>query len=320
MTETAVIIPNYNGEQYLRECLDALAGQTSKDFSVLIVDNGSTDGSLSLLQNEYPQVSVLALPENTGFCHAINEGTRQTEAPFVVYLNNDTVVFPDFIEELTAAIKRHPKAFAVGAKMLQYRDHEKIDSAGVLYSAMGWAYDRGKDRDASLYEKEEEVFAVCAGAAIYRRKYLLRTGLLDEAHFAYLEDLDLCYRARIMGFENWYAPMAKVYHVGSAASGSRHNPWKVKLSAQNNVYVIHKNMTKGQKIINAPFLGAGFLIKSLFFTGKGLGRDYREGLKAGAELPKLPENKKKIVPVKKKNQANYRKIEKELLKNMFLRR
>lgn len=120
-----------------------------------------------------------------------------------------------------------------------------------------------------------------AEAAIYRRKLFEKIGLFDEAHFAYLEDIDLGYRANIYGYKNVFAPKAEVLHAGSAVSGSRHNAFKVSLSSRNSIYLIYKNMPVLQVLLNLPFLLVGFLIKTLFFVKKGLGREYIKGLKKG---------------------------------------
>ncbi len=116
--------------------------------------------------------------------------------------------------------------------MIDYKNHEILDNAGDLYTAMGWAVARGKGRPCKDYETSKRVFSCCAGAAIYRMDIMRKIGGLDEKHFAYLEDVDLGYRARIAGFENWYIPEAKVYHVGSATTGTRYNKKKVFLAQE----------------------------------------------------------------------------------------
>ena len=319
MKEVSIIIPNYNGIEVLEPCLNALRTQTCTDFEVLLVDNGSTDGSLELVRAHYPEVQLLELDRNYGFCRAINEGVSHTSSPYVIFLNNDTEVFPDFVYELLAGMRRHPKAFSGGAMMLQMKDHQLIDDAGNYYSALGWAYARGKDKTAEDFQTEMPVFSTCAGAAIYRRRFLKKTGLLDEAHFAYLEDLDLGYRARILGYENWYLPKAKVYHMGSASSGSRYNAFKTRYSARNNIYVVWKNMPVGQQILNAPLLLAGFAVKAAFFQKKGLGKTYTDGLREGWKMAAQPENRGKKVPFRKENLGNYAKIQVELWQNILRR-
>ena len=313
--EVSVVIPNFNGIAFLDSVLGSLEGQTERNFEVIFVDNGSTDGSCSFVAANYPWVHLIELSENFGFCRAVNEGIRAAKAPYVLLLNNDTEVAENFVEEMLAAIKRHENAFSCAARMVQYHDRDRIDDAGNYYCALGWAFARGKGKDVHRYEKEEKIFAACGGAAIYRKKILDKIGLFDEEHFAYLEDTDIGYRARIQGYENWYAPRAIVYHVGSGTSGSRYNQFKTRYSSRNNVYLIYKNMPLLQIILNLPFLIIGFGIKFLFFTVKGMGKEYLAGIKNGFTIS----HKGKKVPFELKNLPNYLKIQVELWVNMFRR-
>ena len=266
MQEISVIIPNYNGMAYLDGVLSGLECQTVKNFEVILVDNGSGDGSCAFVAASYPWVRLIEFPENFGFCKAVNEGIKASRAPYVLLLNNDIEVTRDFIEQMLQGIRRHPKAFSGAARMIQFHDRDRLDDAGNYYCALGWAFARGKGKNIHTYEKEEKIFASCAGAAIYRKDIFEKIGYFDEEHFAYLEDLDVGYRARINGYENWYFPLAKVYHVGSGTSGSRYNQFKIRYSSRNNVYLIYKNMPLLQIVLNLPFLVIGFGIKILFLV------------------------------------------------------
>ncbi|MCI8530114.1 MAG: glycosyltransferase family 2 protein [Lachnospiraceae bacterium] len=283
MKEVTVIIPNYNGIKFLKECLEAVLHQdeNTPEYQVLVVDNGSKDGSLELMRLRFPQVNMIALPENTGFCHAVNVGIRAADTPYVLLLNNDTKVDFYFIKALYKAIEDRPRVFSVSGKMLMWDRPELVDDAGDRYCVLGWAYARGKGRPAQNYEKPSEIFSACGGAAIYRKSIFDQIGLFDEAHFAYLEDLDIGYRARLWGYRNYYEPSAKVIHYGSATSGSRYNEWKTSLAAANSVYVILKNMPFWQILWNMPFLFLGFFLKFLFFCKKGMGMIYMKGLRDG---------------------------------------
>jgi hypothetical protein len=193
-----------------------------------------------------------------------------------------------------------------------YKNHEILDNAGDLYTAMGWAVARGKGRPCKDYETSKRVFSCCAGAAIYRMDIMRKIGGLDEKHFAYLEDVDLGYRARIAGFENWYIPEAKVYHVGSATTGTRYNKKKVFLAARNTIFVIYKNMPVLQLALNVPFIFIGMFIKTLFFVRKGFGEDYCKGILEGIYDCK----KCWKVKFRMKNLSNYFKIQLELWRNL----
>lgn len=315
MEIVSVIIPNYNGMAYLEGVLSSLELQTMKDFEAIVVDNGSTDGSGAFISANYPWVRLVQLEENFGFCKAVNVGIRAAKAPYVLLLNNDTEVQRDFLAEMTQALHRHKKAFSCQAKMVQFHDREKLDDAGNYYCALGWAFARGKGKSPEAYGREEPIFASCGGAAIYRKNLLEKIGYFDEEHFAYLEDTDIGYRARIYGWENWYIPGAVVYHVGSGTSGSRYNQFKTRYSSRNNVYMLYKNMPTVQILLNLPLLAAGFGIKIVFFALKGLGREYLAGIKNGFQLSK----KEKKVPFLMKNLPNYCRIQLELWGNIIRR-
>lgn len=315
MQEVSVVIPNYNGLAYLEGVLQSLENQTLKNYEVILVDNGSADGSCAYVEKTYPWVRIVKLSENFGFCKAVNEGIFLSEAPYVLLLNNDTEVKENFLEEMLNAIRRHERAFSCAAKMIQFHDREKLDDAGNYYCALGWSYARGKGKDVHTYENEERIFAACAGAAIYRKEVFETIGYFDEEHFAYLEDTDIGYRARIYGYENWYAPKAEVYHVGSGTSGSRYNQFKTRYSSRNNIYLLYKNMPLLQIILNFPFLVAGFFVKFLFFSAKGMGKEYLAGIKNGIQISK----REKKVRFSLHNLQNYCKIQVELWINMFRR-
>ena len=258
-------------------------------------------------------MEMVALPENTGFCGAVNLGLEMTTTPYAILLNNDTEAEPHFVEELLKGIRQSERIFSCGAQMLDFKQRELLDNAGDLYTLPGWAVARGKGRPAADYGKQTDVFSCCGGAVIYRMSVLKQIGVMDEKHFAYLEDLDLGYRARIAGYRTRYIPEANVYHVGSATTGSRYNDKKVFLAARNSMFVIYKNMPLLQFLINLPFLFAGVLVKWLFFCKKGFGRRYLEGIAEGIGQCRTCRK----VRFKVGNLRNYVKIEWELITNIF---
>lgn len=312
MCKVSVIIPNYNGKRYLKDCLEAMKVQSFRDFEVLLIDNGSQDGSQEYVEKAYPWVRLIALKENTGFCGAVNEGIRNSSSPYVILLNNDTIADKDFVGELIRAIEEKPRAFSCQGKLLQMKNKDKIDDAGNYYCALGWAFADGKGKQEKAYEREKKIFASCAGAAVYRRELLDKTGLFDEEHFAYLEDVDIGYRGKLLGYENWFCPKARVLHVGSGTTGSRYNLFKVRYSSRNNVYLIYKNMPLLQIIWNSPLLLLGFAVKTAFFTVKGFGREYVAGLKNGVTIS-LKNRRKKF---RADSPLQYLKIQMELYRNL----
>ena len=319
MSKITVVIPNYNGIHYLKTCLEALYNQEegTPDFRVVIVDNASGDGSVEQAETLFPQVRIIRLPENTGFCHAVNVGIQETDSPYIVLLNNDTKVKTGFIKALYEAIVQNQRIFSVSARMLMWDRPDLMDGAGDRYNALGWAFARGKGRPATRFDRPARIFSSCGGAAIYRREILEQIGLFDELHFAYLEDLDLGYRAQIYGYRNIYEPGAKVLHYGSASTGSRYNEFKTRLSSANNVYVIYKNMPCLQILWNFPLLLAGFVIKWLFFVGKGMGRTYLKGIGLGLKRCFSTEGRARKVNFQPCNLPHYLGIQWQLYVNLL---
>jgi len=316
MTKVSVIIPNYNGIKYIEDCLDSLKQQDFSDFEIWVIDNASEDGSNTIVTEKYPYVNFVQLSDNFGFSRAVNEGLLRTrDSKYVILLNADTKTEPGFVKALYEAIEKDDNIFSVSSKMLQMNAPDRYDGAGDLYCALGWAYALGKDRKTGRYEKECNVFSACGGAAIYRRALFEEIGYFDEFHFAYLEDVDIGYRARIMGYTNRYTPDAVVYHAGSGTTGSRYNPFKVRIAARNSWYVIYKNMPTLQIIINLPFILIGFFVKALFFIFKGYGREYLSGMKRGYLM--CTDGKK--YPYSSRFLKNYVKIQLELWLNLFRR-
>ena len=309
---TTVIIPNYNGLRFMEECMASLKAQTYRNFKILVVDNGSTDGSVDWLKEK--QIETIFLKENTGFSGAVNVGIRAADTPYVILLNNDTRADEYFVAELVRALEQSPGIFSVSSKMIQMYAPHLMDDAGDMYSVLGWAYQRGVGQDIRRYRKSRRVFSACAGAAIYRREVFEEIGYFDEMHFAYLEDIDVGSLARIAGYDNIYCPAAVVWHVGSGTSGSKYNSFKVKLAARNNIYLNYKNMPTLQLLVNAVPIAVGTFLKYQFFRKLGYEKDYLEGLKEGIRTA----HSCKKVEYRPEHLRNYLAIEMELIAGTFL--
>ena len=303
-----VVIPNYNGLKYMEDCMTALKNQSYDSFNVLIIDNGSTDGSreyLEQLEKDWGtdkaasaegfsriRLRNIFLDTNTGFSGAVNVGIANSDTEFAVLLNNDTKVHPDYLKELARVFERdrEERIFAVTPKMIQMYHPELLDDAGDGYNLLGWAFQRGVGQSVgkAKFNHVTKVFSACAGAAAYRRKVFDKirfkdgdAAYFDPMHFAYLEDVDVSFRARVLGYDIVYAPDSIVYHVGSGTSGSKYNAFKVRLAARNNIYLNYKNMPFLMLLINLPGILSGLLIKYIFFIRIGFGKEYREGLAEG---------------------------------------
>ena len=203
------------------------------------------------------------------------------EGSYAVLLNNDTVVQPGWLKSLLREIEKHPDAFSVASLMLRMDDKGTVDDAGDNYTLLGWGYKRRDGKPASRETKGRTVFSACGGAAVYRREMLNRIGGMDETFFAYMEDMDLGWRALNAGWANRYCPEARVLHIGSATSGSKYNDFKVRLAARNNLCILYKNLSIWMAVLLLPFLAVGFFIKWVFFTAKGFGKAYRQGFREG---------------------------------------
>ena len=235
----SIIIVNWNGAPHLPACLNALRAQTYRRFEVIVADNASRDESLELLARDYPEVKVVALPENRGFTGGSNAGIRAAQGEFIVLLNNDTAVDPRWLEEILAAFERHPEAGLVASKMKLFDRRDTFHTAGDFYRLDGIPGNRGVwEIDQGQYDREEVVFSACGGSAAYRKSMLDQIGLLDEDFFYSCEDVDLAWRAQLAGWQCVYAPRAVVYHKLSATGGGATASF---YDGRNFLYVLAKD-------------------------------------------------------------------------------
>lgn len=216
--EVSVIIPNWNGRHLLKKCLDSLETQTYKDFEILVIDNGSVDGSQFFIKKNYHRVNLIELKDNTGFSQAVNLGIKICTGNYMVLLNNDTKIDKDCLKHLVSAAKKKDVGM-IAAKILQMDHPDLIDSAGDYIDSVGHANNFGfGEKDGKKFESEKFVFLVSGGGCLIRREVFESVGFFDTDYFAYMEDVDFSLRAQLKGFKAYFEPKAKIYHKHKATS------------------------------------------------------------------------------------------------------
>lgn len=250
MTEpkVAIIILNWNGKKHLETCLSFLLEQTYSNYKIFLVDNGSTDGSLEYLEHNFSnnkKIQVISLPKNTGFAEgnniALAKINREKKYKYIATLNNDTKVNEHWLEKMIEVAEQDDNIGSVAPKVKFFIEPHLMDSTGIVVYPDGGGMNRGfKEKDQGQYNKQEEVFGSCAGAALYRKAAIDKAGFFDKNFFAYYEDLDLAWRLRHAGYKTIYTPEAMVHHVHSA-TGISHSPFKAYHVQRNRLLVILKN-------------------------------------------------------------------------------
>ncbi len=242
----SIVVLNLNGRRHLPALLAHLAQQTLRDFELVFVDNGSHDDSLALVEQGCAAygiaLQVIRNKANRGFAPACNQGLAVARAERIVMLNNDTRPERAWLEHLLAAAEREPRTGMVASKMLRAAAPDQIDSAGIAIDWAGIAWDwRGGETDQPGERDLVEIFGPCGGAALYDRNMLLDLGGYDADFFAYLEDVDLAWRARLAGWRCVFQPQARVLHVHSSTLGDA-SPFKRFLLGRNKVWLLAKNL------------------------------------------------------------------------------
>ncbi|TAN64841.1 MAG: glycosyltransferase family 2 protein [Methylobacter sp.] len=240
----SVIIVNWNGAEFLNQCLSALMAQTLKPYEIILLDNDSSDGSVDIVQR-FSFVRLIALAQNTGFARGNNLAIEEAsdESEWIALINPDAFAEPHWLEELIAAAQRNPAFDFFASKLLNAGDTSLLDGEGDAYHLSGRVWRLG--RGASVMRQADsnrEVFSPCAAAALYRRSALCKIGGFDEDYFCYVEDVDLGFRLRLAGYRCLYVPQSVAHHVGSGTTGGRHSHFSVYHGHRNLVWTFIKNM------------------------------------------------------------------------------
>ncbi|HUE76459.1 MAG TPA: glycosyltransferase family 2 protein [Longimicrobiales bacterium] len=254
--EVDVVVINWNGARYLPRCLDALLASRAR-LRVLVVDNASEDGSADYLRRERADVELVALPENRGYAGAANEGLRRGSAPYAFVMNPDLLVEPDHLSRLRDRLDADHAIGAAQGKLYhideptfvqrETPEANVIDSAGQRISRTRMAFDRGQgEPDSGQYDDEVSVFSACGAGLFLRRAMLLDVGpaghWLDEAFFAYKEDIDLCWRARLHGWDIRFVPDAVAHHVRGVPGNDRAGWKRLSKAARRHSWKNHQLM------------------------------------------------------------------------------
>lgn len=290
----SIVIPNYNKSDLLRKCIDSILPQINNNFEIIIVDNGSTvKCNFNYCE---PNIFFVYLKQNLGFSKAINIGIKQAKGDYVAILNNDTEVSPGWVESIIQGFEKNPDIMYCTSKIKSLKNKELLDDVGDIILPSGKVHKIGAgEKDIGQYDLSCHVFGASGCASVYRKEFFKKVGYFDEDFFAYLEDIDLSFRAQLLGYKCLYVPEAVVYHIGSATSGSKYNKFTVFYLARNTINVIVKNYPL--RIIGKSLLSIISHLLSLqgFFILKGHGMSFFKGLLSVLKMLKIMRCKRKDI-------------------------
>lgn len=284
MPRVSAAVLNYDGRDLLEVILPSLFAQEYRDFEVIVVDNASTDDSVSYVREHWPQARVVSTGAvNIGVAAALNVAVKAATGELVALLNNDIELEPRWLGELVAALDRHADAATVAGKLLNFYRRDELDAAGDIFTRAATAFGRGKgERDQGQYEQEDEVFAPTAGAALYRASAFAQVGAFDESFFAYFEDVDWSLRAQIMGYRSWYVPSAVGYHMGSKTTRPAVNPRYFELQRRNTLALLVKDVPLTFILRNLHLILAHQALGLAYSANAGMLRPHLRALVAAA--------------------------------------
>lgn len=248
-----IVILNWNGRAYLEQFMPSVLATNYPDFTVLVVDNGSTDDSIDFLKKEYPTVELLVLDRNYGFTTGNNKALPEVKTPYYVLLNNDVEVHPDWLSAMVEVMDADENVAAVQPKLLswQERDHfEYAGAAGGYIDKFGYPFSRGRlfevnEKDEGQYETVQEIFWTTGACMLVRKSVTDRIGLFEDRYFAHMEEIDFCWRAKNHGYAIMYTPHGKAWHLGGGTL-PKTNPRKTYLNAHNSLATLLKNFPASQ--------------------------------------------------------------------------
>lgn len=251
--ETAVVILNYNGKHWLEKFLGNVIEHSSKDADVIVADNASTDDSLEFLANNFPSIQVIVLKENFGFAGGYNESLKEIDYKYFVLLNSDVEVSENWLKAPIERLKEK-EVGAVQPKLLMYDNKETYEYAGAAggyIDRLGYAFCRGRivkdlEKDNGQYNESVKIFWASGAAMFVKSEVFWKAGGFDSTFFAHYEEIDLCWRIKNLGYDIYFEPNSKVFHVGGGTL-SNDSPRKTFLNHRNSLAMLYKNLPKKKR-------------------------------------------------------------------------
>jgi GT2 family glycosyltransferase len=280
MSHTAVVILNFNGEKFLKTFLPSVI-QHSLPATIVVADNGSTDGSLQLVKEQFPEVVAIPLDNNYGFCGGYNRALSVVNADYYVLLNSDVEVTPQWLSPMVALLDNHPAIAAVQPKILAYHQRDTFEYAGAgggFIDAWGYPFCRGRilsslEKDHHQYDDSTPVFWASGACLVIRSSVFHSFGGFDEDFFAHMEEIDLCWKIHRTNMQVWYCGQSVVYHVGAGTLGYA-TPGKTYLNFRNGLSLIYKHLDPSELWYKLPLRIALEWIAALLFLIKGEGKNF----------------------------------------------
>lgn len=294
MIKTSVVILNWNGAKLLEQFLPTVLMHTqTEDCEVVVADNNSSDNSVELMKQYFPEVKLILLDKNYGFAEGYNRALQQVDSKYIVLLNSDVETTPNWLNPMIEHLERFPEAAAIQPKILSFADKSKFEYAGAaggFIDRYGYPFCRGRilhelEEDRGQYDKPMEVFWATGACLCMRRGDYMEAGGLDNDFFAHMEEIDLCWRLLARGRKVMCLPQSTVYHVGGASLDSE-SPRKVHLNFRNNLLMIYKNAPL-EKLIEILFVrmvldaaaAANFLVHRKWKHAEAVGNAYSDFIK-----------------------------------------
>lgn len=269
--KVSVIIVNYNGKQWLEQCINSVQDQDYKNFEILLIDNASEDDSAKNVERKYRDVVIYKNNENVGFAGGCNTGMKHATGKYLLLLNTDAVLESNFLTEMMKAFEENQKLAIAQSKIVYMDDHNKIDTCGSFWTNTSLLYHYGNSKDArnSQYNKAFPVFSVKGVAVLIKRSIAENIGLFDDDFWCYYEETDFCQRAWLSGYEVWYWPKSVVYHAGGGTSLSFPNDFVQFHNFKNKLLSFLKNFELSSLFVILPTFLIMNVVLSLYWLLMG---------------------------------------------------